>query len=351
MKLLDKPQFFGDTNVGMIRTENEDTFIATKLEDSDEILCAAIDGLGGYEGGEVAADIARRTIIDYMNNVKVGQPLERLKNALTEANNAIVNHKNSDPMRNQMGCVVSAGLFNAAQSRLWMAHIGDSRLYQFRDGKLEKLSHDHSLVGYREEIGELSEAEAMAHPRRNVIERSLGDKIHSASDPHFLDAGVFPIEGDTLYLFCSDGLSDMLTSAEITKELSRNCDLPTKVSNLIQAANNKGGKDNITVVLAHFNYKVNQLTIETGTVNETKKCKRHGLKAAAMIATGVIAGGAAGYFWGTSSRPSTQQYTVATDSIANLNEQNSALLQTISTLTDSITKLNAPTEEENEIKE
>lgn len=343
MKLLKKPEIYGETNVGMVRTGNEDTFIAETLTDGN-LLCAAIDGLGGYEGGEVAAEIARQTITEFMNAPSDGQPLERLKKAVTEANNAIVRRKDEDPMRARMGCVVSAGLISPGQARLWMVHVGDSRLYLFRDGQLTKLSHDHSVVGYREEIGELTEAEAMAHPQRNLIERALGDEYHNPDDPHFLDAAVFPIEGDSQFLFCSDGLSDMLTSAEIARELGSDCDLATKAANLIQAANNKGGKDNITVVIASLDYAVSKTSVNRAEPADGGKKTRKKIVLAAAAAGLLAIGGAAGYFAGRSSGPSQAEYDAAVQRCGSLTAQRDSLARELDAATELL--LAAPMEEQ-----
>lgn len=335
MKLLKKPELYGETNVGMVRTGNEDTFIAETLPGSD-LLCAAIDGLGGYEGGEVAAEIARQTIIEFMTVASDGQPLERLKKAVTEANNAIVRRKDEDPMRARMGCVVSAGLISPDQARLWMVHVGDSRLYLYRNGQLTKLSHDHSIVGFREEIGEITEEEAMAHPQRNMIERALGDEYHNPDDPHFLDAAVFPIEGDSQFLFCSDGLSDMLTSAEIARELGSDCDLATKAANLIQAANNKGGKDNITVVIARLDYAVSKTSINRVDPDPTDGRKRTRKKILiAAAAVGLLSiGGAVGYFAGRSSKPSQAEYKTIIQRCDSLTAQCDSLAHELDAATE-----------------
>lgn len=243
--------FYGATDTGRKRTNNEDSYIACEIWGGRHLLLAAIDGIGGYEGGEVAAEIARSTITDDVSSRPGSDCLELLKQAVTHANNAIVEHKSSDPDRSQMGCVISSAIISLDERRIYMVHVGDSRLYQYTatDG-LHKLSHDHSLVGYREEIGMLTEQEAMNHPQRNIIERSLGDDLHSVDDPNFLDAGIFPIFGPTQYLFCSDGLSDMVYSAQITSVLSSEDTAENEVTRLIAMANEAGGKDNITAVVA-----------------------------------------------------------------------------------------------------
>ena len=243
--------FFGATDTGRVRKNNEDNYIACEIRGGSHLLLAAIDGIGGYEGGEVAARIARDTIIAYVNDSADGNCLDILKSAVTAANNEIVAQKQHDPQRSNMGCVLSSAIISLEESRLYMVHIGDSRLYRFTpDSGLTKLSHDHSLVGFREEIGMLTEEQAMKHPQRNIIERSLGDIFHSPDDENFLDAGIFPIFGPTQFLFCSDGLSDMIYSAEIAGVLASDKSARDEVTRLIDMANEAGGKDNITAVIA-----------------------------------------------------------------------------------------------------
>lgn len=262
--------FFGATDTGRRRTNNEDNYIACELWGGTHLLLAAIDGIGGYEGGEVAAQIARDVIIAEVSSKPGADCLDLLKHAVTKANNAIVDHKQSDPSRSQMGCVLSSAIIALAERRLYMVHVGDSRLYQYTATEgLKKLSHDHSLVGYREEIGMLTEEQAMTHPQRNIIERSLGEMSHNVNDTNFLDAGIFPIFGPTQYLFCSDGLSDMLYSAEIASVLVTDAPASDEVKRLIDMANDAGGKDNITAVIAKVNAPVIQPAADPVTGSST----------------------------------------------------------------------------------
>lgn len=245
-----KATFFGETDLGRVRTNNEDTYICQTIWDDRHILCAAIDGMGGYEGGEVAADIARTTILKHLEDFASDKYGRLLKDALIEANNEIVRQHDVRPKVSQMGCVASVGLIDLDHKILYTAHVGDSRIYGFTDGKLKKLTHDHSLVGYREEIGEMTEEDAMRHPKRNVIDRFLGEKHLSADSESYVEVAVFPITGHTQYLFCSDGLTDLVTSARLSAVLSSNKSVEKKVNTLIRDANEAGGKDNVTVVIA-----------------------------------------------------------------------------------------------------
>lgn len=243
-------KYFGETNQGMVRTNNEDTYICQQIWDENHILCAAIDGLGGYEGGEIAAELARTNIIKYLEEFASNKIGELLKSALITANNEIVSQHKTRPKVSQMGCVASVAIIDLVQGIITIAHVGDSRIYQFVNGELKKLTHDHSLVGYREEIGELSEEDAMNHPKRNVIDKFLGEQHLEFDSESYIEVSVWPIVGDMQYLFCSDGLTDLVTSGKITDVLSSGCPIEDKVNSLITAANDAGGKDNVTVVLA-----------------------------------------------------------------------------------------------------
>ena len=244
--------FVGRTDVGKIRKNNEDNFIVEKIWDNRCVLAAAIDGLGGYEGGEVAAKIAKDKIVEYLKESNNGERIELLKQAVTIANNAICEVSQNNEKYSQMGCVLTAAIIDAESRLVNMAHVGDTRLYRFHDGELTKLSKDHSLVGYREEIGDLTEEQAMNHPNRNIVDRVLGHERHLASDNDFIEAATFPLESKTIFLFCSDGLTDMITSTTITEILGRKCSLTEKQDALIQAALDAGGKDNVTVVLVEY---------------------------------------------------------------------------------------------------
>lgn len=249
MKHKEKISIYGQTDMGRVRTNNEDAFVAQSLWDENTFLAIAIDGVGGYEGGEIAADIARKSIPEFLSVSSNGERIELLKQAVTAANNAIFEARETDPEHGQMSCVLTAAIIDIAQREISMAHVGDSRLYGFHHGELRKLSHDHSLIGYREEIGDLTEEEAMHHPQRNVIGRDLGSQKHKANDDEFIEAQVFPLLPNTTLLFCSDGLTDMITSATITSVLNTKDSLEEKADALIKAALEAGGKDNVTVVL------------------------------------------------------------------------------------------------------
>lgn len=244
--------FYGLSDMGRQRNNNEDAFAVEQL-DENTILAVVIDGVGGYEGGEVAAAIAQSELLSYMKAFNRGERIQLLKQAVISANNAIFEQRKTDTARPNMSCVLTAVVIDRENKTVNMVHVGDTRLYQYYQGTLKKLSHDHSLVGYREEIGDITEEEAMHHPQRNVISRDVGSAHHDVDDEDFLEAEQFPMLPGSTLLLCSDGLTDLVTSAEITAVLQRNTSIENKTKALIDAANNAGGKDNVTVVLVEYN--------------------------------------------------------------------------------------------------
>lgn len=339
-------EFFGETNQGMVRANNEDTYICQNIWDDTHILCAAIDGLGGYEGGEIAAELARTTIIKHLEDFASKKTGELLKAALIDANNAIINQHKARPNVSQMGCVASVGIIDLTNGAISIAHVGDSRIYQFVNGELKKLTHDHSLVGYREETGELSEEDAMNHPKRNVIDKFLGEQHLNYDSESYVEVSAWPITGDTQYLFCSDGLTDLVTSVQISQILSSDLPVKEKIKNLVSSANKAGGKDNITVVLADIKVDgSNNSTlapesvsiIQEPTINKTKS--RH---------SRFFIGGLSGLIFGAGLMYAYQQVVdasnesricVQTDIQQRVHKENRELRHRVAVLEDSITKL------------
>lgn len=242
----------GATDKGLVRQNNEDAFIIEEIWDGSAVLAVAIDGLGGYEGGEVAALVAKEKIRNYIVNSHNGTFLELLKQAVTTANNAIFEMACADIKFYGMGCVLTAAIIDVKSKQVSMVHVGDTRMYGFHNGKLEKISHDHSQVGRMEELGNLTEEEAMKHPNRNIVDRVLGHRQHLSSDNDFLETLVFNLLPHTTFLLCSDGLTDMITTTAITSILSCKSELKEKTKALIHASLDEGGKDNVTVVLVEY---------------------------------------------------------------------------------------------------
>ncbi len=148
-----------------------------------------------------------------------------------------------------MACVLTAAMVRGG--RLVAGHVGDTRLYVFRDGRVQKVTHDHSPIGEREDNGEIGELEAMGHPRRNEVYRDVGYEPHSPTDERFIEIVDVPFDDDSALLLCSDGLSDLVASSAVARIVYDNADDPERVaSRLVEAANSQGGKDNVTVVFA-----------------------------------------------------------------------------------------------------
>lgn len=261
----------GKTDVGLVRENNEDAFISKNIWDGKYSLAVVIDGIGGYEGGEVASALAAKEVCDYLDEFRTGDPGRLLAEAVNAANNAIFEEKRIRPEYSRMGCVLTAALSDG--NTLYTAHVGDTRLYLARGGKLTKLTHDHSLIGYREEIGDLSEEEAMNHPMRNVISRDLGECLHNSDDDNWIETSSMDLRPGDVLLLCSDGLSDLLTSREMLSVLEDGKPLEERAVELVAKALEKGGKDNVTVVLMQREGEpeVDYITVETVEPEVVKK--------------------------------------------------------------------------------
>ncbi len=239
--------YFGLSDKGKVRDNNEDAFIAEKFS-TGSLLACVIDGVGGYEGGEVAAEIARSTILKKLQTA-TADVLQSMRDAVQEANRNIYNEKLSGKGNSQMACVLTMALIDTTANTFFYAHVGDTRLYLLRDGSLVKVTKDQSFVGFLEDGGRLSEAEAMAHPKRHEINKALGFDPHIDAQDDYIETGSSPFLPGDLLMLCSDGLTDLVTAKEMTAILVAASSLQQKAARLIDAANGVGGKDNITVVL------------------------------------------------------------------------------------------------------
>lgn len=240
-------QFFGITDPGRERDNNEDTFIAQRGT-SGFIIAAAIDGVGGYAGGEIASALAREVFLDRLKSAS-GDMQSVLLDCFHLANERILKEKQQKKDYNHMACVATLAVADIENNQFYFAHVGDTRLYLLRDNSLVKISHDQSFVGFLEDSGRLTEEAAMQHPKRNEISKALGFESMLTESKDYVEVGQSPfLPGDVL-LLCSDGLTDMVNAIMITSILSRNVSLKEKGKLLVEEANTQGGKDNITVVL------------------------------------------------------------------------------------------------------
>lgn len=228
---------------GKRRKNNEDRYYV----DPDRGIYAVIDGVGGHAAGETAAAVAVDVIRERLER-QTGTPEERLREAITLANNEILRLSRSRVEWTGMACVLTVALVE--DDIVTIGHVGDSRLYLLRPGEIRKVTHDHSPVGEREDRGEIGEDEAMRHSRRNEIYRDVGSAEKEPDDPAFIEIETFPMPTDGLLLLCSDGLTDLVTSTAIRAGVERYApDFDAAINALIGAANAAGGKDNITVVI------------------------------------------------------------------------------------------------------
>lgn len=245
----------GETNVGMKRNHNEDNF--SIIEEAGLYIVA--DGMGGHASGEVASQMAvdamreffsataqdpERTWPYKMDRSK-GYEENRLITAIKLANLRIYESAQRDPRQRGMGTTIVA-LF-AVEDGVYMAHVGDSRGYRIRDGHIEQMTEDHSLLNDYIKMKRLTPEEIANFPHKNVIVRALGMKDTVKVDTRFEQ----PRAGDT-YLLCSDGLSGPVSDPDMLTIVSGERDLKTAASKLIQRGNENGGPDNITVVLARW---------------------------------------------------------------------------------------------------
>ncbi len=248
---MDK-HFFGLTDTGKARDNNEDSFIVQTVNNEHFILAAVIDGVGGYHGGEVAAAIAKKEISEQFVTIPTN-PIGDMINAFRKTNEFIFAKKLAETELSEMACVATMVFADIEHNQFYYAHVGDTRLYLLRDGSLVKISKDHSFVGFLEDSGRLDEAAAMQHLKRNEINKAIGFSDEITNDESYIETGQSPFLPGDLLLLCSDGLTDMVNKNDITNLLSQGGTLATKAENLIALANENGGLDNITVVLLQNN--------------------------------------------------------------------------------------------------
>jgi PPM family protein phosphatase len=223
------------TDPGRKRRHNEDAYVLQPP------LFAIADGMGGAQAGEIASALAAGALKDSRAD---GGGEARVVELIQEANRRVHERASTDAATSGMGTTMTVALVET-DGKVTFGHVGDSRAYMLREGRLEQLTNDHSLVAELVRRGELSPQEAEVHPQRSVITRALGTDPDVDVDAFTIDA----LPGD-VYLICSDGLSDMIGAPQIEEVLraSRE-DLDRAARALVQAANRNGGEDNITAVL------------------------------------------------------------------------------------------------------
>ena len=238
------------TDTGRQREANEDSYF------SRAPLFAVADGMGGAQAGEVASRMAVEAFerVDESGAV----PEELLRRTAQEANREIFDLAQGDSSRSGMGTTLTAALLHGDE--ISFGHVGDSRAYVFREGKLKQITNDHSLVEELRRQGKLTRDQAAEHPQRSVITRALGPEPNVD-----VDTMTFSARPGDVFLLCSDGLTTMLEDEDVAAILARESDLHKAARRLVRAANERGGRDNITVVLI----RLEPAEAESGAEGET----------------------------------------------------------------------------------
>jgi len=226
--------YAGASDTGRKRRRNEDSYVIAPP------LFAVADGMGGAQAGEIASKLAAAALEDTDPGAMSGP--ERVTSLIQEANRRVHERAVSDPSTSGMGTTMTVALVEG--TNVTFGHVGDSRAYRYREGSIEQITEDHSLVNELLKSGKLSPDEAETHPQRSVITRAVG------TDPDVdVDSFIVEAEPGDVFLICSDGLTDMVEDEGIREVLEKfHNDLDRATKSLVSAANRGGGEDNITVV-------------------------------------------------------------------------------------------------------
>ena len=254
--------FYGKSDIGKRRPSNQDSFFTRRIADN-AVLCVVCDGMGGAAGGNIASEITVKAFSEYLINalsdaLQDGRLItdalsidELYPSAASEANRRVYERAEADPSLQGMGTTLVAALI--ADSTLFAANIGDSRLYLITRSEMKQISHDHSFIQYLIDIGQLTPEEARNSPSRNIITRAVGHDAEIETDTFTVDLGAYP-EG--CVLLCSDGLTNYLSEEKIASVLREKTagedGLRRKVDRLIDLANENGGGDNVTAVAIEY---------------------------------------------------------------------------------------------------
>lgn len=241
-----KRDYSGLTDPGLLRSSNQDAYF---MDPVGRFFIVA-DGMGGHAGGQEASRLATEAIHTYLE----GHWSDRcstdvlLKEALLSANQAILDDQTRHPERADMGTTIVVLTFRDSDPLPWCAHVGDSRLYRLRGHHLDQITEDHTWIAKAVREGELSASQLRSHPWRHVLSQCLGRE-----DLHQVDIQTFDVQPGDRLLLCSDGLTEELSDHLIASHLKsiRSCEAASQA--LINAAKQRGGRDNITVVIVALN--------------------------------------------------------------------------------------------------
>ena len=236
---------FAKSDVGKLRDTNEDSYYISNVDDEIKIFILA-DGMGGYNGGEIASKLAVSTALSYIQTNFANTPKEKedilnlIKSAMEYANMVVYEKSNNEKELTGMGTTLEVCLIY--NNKVYIGHVGDSRVYRIRKEFIRKLTHDHSYVQKLVKDGTITEEEARNHPKKNMLMKALGCTA-------FLEPDV-TVKGfikDDIILMCSDGLSNMLDDEEIYEIIRQEGTLAAE--KLVEKANENGGYDNITAIV------------------------------------------------------------------------------------------------------
>lgn len=230
------------TDVGVLRTENQDTFYSNEQPiGSLPNLFIVADGMGGHVGGKQASETAIHAIIQYIEKSKEKDIRVLFEQAIKSANSAVFEEASEKNLQGMGTTIVMASIDKDVLS---ISNVGDSRLYVVSPRAIKQVTKDHSLVEEMIRMGELERSKARLHPEKNVITRAVG-----AAEDCKADFFKVRLEEEESFLMCSDGLSNMLDDEQIRNIMNSQRDVIEKTQKLVEAANESGGKDNITVVV------------------------------------------------------------------------------------------------------
>ena len=233
------------TDVGRQRQANEDSYLARAP------LFVVADGMGGAQAGEVASLTA---IQAFQGGLPQGNPEEAIERTIATANRNIHDQAHSDASLSGMGTTITVAVVDADSERVVIGHVGDSRAYRLRDGIIQRLTKDHSLVEEMRRRGQITEEQAEDHPQRSIITRALGPEPEVQAD-----LATVPSEPGDIFLLCSDGLTTMIGDEKIREILMGATTLDAAARTLVDEANRAGGRDNITVIVFQVEDPVNPL--------------------------------------------------------------------------------------------
>jgi len=222
------------TDTGRQRNANEDSYFARPP------IFVVADGMGGAQAGEVASKTAAEA---FDRDIPTGSPEQVLRETIEAANREINERAKADPSLAGMGTTITAAIVNAQSEEVAIGHVGDSRAYRLRGGKLERLTRDHSLVEEMRRKGQLTDAQAEDHPQRSIITRALGPEPEVE-----VDLQTVPATPGDVFLLCSDGLTTMIGEEQIARRLAGATSMTAAVRALVDEANRAGGRDNITAL-------------------------------------------------------------------------------------------------------